>query len=35
MNLSSLDLPDLDLPDLDSSDSKPMKNEDDAGEAHD
>ena len=35
LNLSSLDLPDLDLPDLDSSDSKPMKNEDDAGEAHD
>ena len=30
MNLSSLDLPDLDLPD-----SKPAKNEDAAGEAHD
>ena len=30
MNLSSLDLPDLDLPD-----SKPPKNEDTAGEAHD
>ena len=35
MNLSSLDLPDLDLPDLDSSDSKPMKNEDATGDAHD
>ena len=30
MNLSSLDLPDLDLPD-----SKPPKNEDTSGEAHD
>jgi hypothetical protein len=35
MNLSSLDLPDLDLPDLDSSDSKPTKNDDAAGESHD
>jgi hypothetical protein len=30
LNLSSLDLPDLDLPD-----SKSIKNEDAAGEAHD